>query len=304
MILLLLIGLVLTAAAAALVVRALIAPRLRASDTLAGIGYYGFNGGADDRRGEGVKESIEDVAAAIGTFILRQLRFGNEENLRRLIVSAGMYRLTPRMLMGYQVLAAIVLPALWLWLAVGAGVSTKGTVIGLLFLLVLGYIAPPFYVRSRGDSRLAQIDYHVPDLIDLLVVMVEAGLGLAAALQLAADRLRGPLGDEMRIVLQEQRMGLPTLQALENLAVRCPTPAVKMFVQAMSQGERLGVSIGQIMRSQALEMRKRRRAAAEEKAHKAPIKMLFPLVFMIFPAMFIVLLGPAIIAIFNALGGK
>ena len=96
-------------------------------------------------------------------------------------------------------------------------------------------------------------------------------------------------------------MGLPSLQALENLAVRCPTPAVRMFVQAMNQGERLGVSVGQIMRSQALEMRKRRRAAAEEKAQKAPIKMLFPLVFMIFPAMLIVILGPAVVSIFDAL---
>jgi len=99
-------------------------------------------------------------------------------------------------------------------------------------------------------------------------------------------------------------MGLSSLQALENMLNRCPTSAVRSFVRAMIQGERLGVSVGQILRSLALEMRKRRRAAAEEKAQKAPLKMLFPLVFMIFPAMFVVILGPAIIGIVDALNTK
>jgi tight adherence protein C len=149
-----------------------------------------------------------------------------------------------------------------------------------------------------------QIDYDMPELIDLLVVTVEAGLGLTASLDMAASRITGPLGEELRISLQEQRMGLTSLQALENMVNRCPTPAVRSFVRAMIQGERLGVSVGQILRSLALEMRKRRRAAAEEKAQKAPLKILFPLIFMIFPAMFVVILGPAIIGIVDALGGK
>jgi tight adherence protein C len=115
--------------------------------------------------------------------------------------------------------------------------------------------------------------------------------------------MKGPLGDELRIVLQEQRMGLTPVQALENMVTRCPTPAVESFTRAMVQGSLLGVSIGAILRSLAVEMRKRRRAAVEQQAQKAPIKMLFPLVFMIFPAMFIVILGPAVISIFHALKG-
>ena len=138
-------------------------------------------------------------------------------------------------------------------------------------------------------------------LIDLLVVTVEAGLSLSAALQLAGDRMKGPLGDELRIVLQEQRMGLTPVQALENMVGRCPTPAVESFARAMMQGQALGVSVGAILRSLAVEMRKRRRAQAEQQAQKAPIKMLFPLVFMIFPALFVVILGPAVVSIFHAL---
>jgi tight adherence protein C len=141
----------------------------------------------------------------------------------------------------------------------------------------------------------------MPELIDLLVVTVEAGLSLGAALQLAGERMKGPLGDELRIVLQEQRMGLAPVQALENMVGRCPTPAVESFTRAMMQGVALGVSVGQILRSLAVEMRKRRRAHAEQKAQSAPIKLLFPLVLMIFPALFVVILGPALISLVHAL---
>ena len=164
----------------------------------------------------------------------------------------------------------------------------------------VGWIGPRWVVQNRADMRLNRIDYDMPELIDLLVVTVEAGLGLSAAFQLASERLSGPLGEELRIVLQEQRMGLQLLQAMENMLGRCDTPAMRSFVRAMVQGERLGVSVGQILRSLAVEMRKRRRAKAEEQAQKAPLKILFPLVFLIFPAMFVVILGPAVISIFDA----
>ena len=98
-------------------------------------------------------------------------------------------------------------------------------------------------------------------------------------------------------------MGLSPVQALENMVNRCPTPAVEAFTRAMVQGQTLGVSVGAILRSLAIEMRKRRRALAEQQAQKAPIKMLFPLVLMIFPALFVVILGPALISLFHALNG-
>jgi tight adherence protein C len=206
--------------------------------------------------------------------------------------------------MGYQLLMSVGFAALWIWLAVAANIASALAILGLLFALVLGWMGPIAYVRRSADTRLYQIDYAMPELIDLLVVTVEAGLSLTAALQLASTRMKGPLGEELRIAIQEQRMGLPLLGALENMLNRCTTPAMRSFVRAMTQGERLGVSVGQILRSLALEMRKRRRAMAEEKAQKAPIKILFPLIFMIFPAMFLVLLGPALFAIFDALKGK
>jgi len=212
-----------------------------------------------------------------------------------------MYRTSPRTLIGYQLLFAIALPTAWLFFAFGAGASTSLAILAAIFFAFIGWFAPSFIVQRRAESRTFRIDRSMPELIDLLVVSVEAGLSLSAALQLAGERMKGPLGDELRIVLQEQRMGLSPVQALENMVSRCPTPAVESFARAMMQGQVLGVSVGQILRNLAIEMRKRRRAQVEQQAQKAPIKMLFPLVFMIFPALFVVILGPAIVSIFHAL---
>lgn len=299
----LILGLVLTGAAVALVARSFVLARLQTTATIRQIGHYGFAAAAEPGSSTtGLRGFMDDFASLVGSIFVDRLGLFNVEQLRKQLVSAGMYRTSPRMLMGYQVLSVIFLPAAWLWLSLGGRTSNSGlTVLGLIVAVAIGWLGPTFLVRSRATSRLSQIDYDMPELIDLLVVTVEAGLSLTAALQLAAARMRGPLGDELRISLQEQRLGLPSLQALENMLTRCPTPAVRSFVRAMVQGERLGVSVGQILRNLALEMRKRRRAKAEERAQKAPIKILFPLVFMIFPAMFLVILGPAVISVLQAL---
>ncbi len=303
MILILLIGLVLLAASVVLIARGVIDARLRTSDNLMQIGQYGFAGTPELKPTGGVRGFIDSAADGIGVFLTERLKVMNEERLRKTLVMAGMYNTSPRTLIGYQLLGALAFPTIWIWLALAAGTSATLTILAALFWGALGWFGPGFVVQRRAEARIHRIDRGMPELIDLLVVTVEAGLSLSAALQLAGDRMKGPLGDELRILLQEQRMGLTPVQALQNMVTRCPTPAVEAFTRAMVQGQLLGVSIGAILRSLAVEMRKRRRAAAEQQAQKAPIKMLFPLVFMIFPAMFIVILGPAVISIFHALKG-
>jgi tight adherence protein C len=297
----LLLGLLLVGTAVALISRAFIVARLRTADTIGRIGHYGFLGQAELRPTGGLRGFIDGAAASIGVLLTTRLRLVDEDRLRKTLISAGMYRTSPRMLIGYQLLCAVALPAAWVWIAIVGNVATAVTLIGAVFATAIGWVGPSFIVQQRAEARLYKIDYAMPELIDLLVVMVEAGLSLTAALQLSAERLKGPLGDELRIVLQEQRMGLTPVQALENMVGRCPTPGVEAFTRAMVQGQLLGVSVGQILRSLALEMRKRRRALAEQQAQKAPIKMLFPLVFMIFPALFVVILGPAVVSIFHSL---
>jgi tight adherence protein C len=297
-------ALLLAGVSVALVARAVAMPRMRAADTIGTIesyGYAGRQGEADG--GVGMRGALDDIANLIGGILARRFQGLREAELRNELMAAGLYQTAPRKFIGYRMLCAVCVPAAWAWLAVTAGFPLFLAIIGIVMALLMGWTAPMTIVRNRARRRLEQVDYELPELIDLLVVTVEAGLGFNSSLQVAAERLEGPLGDEMRLALQEQSMGLSTNEALRNMLARAETPAMRSFVRSIVQGESLGVSIGEIMRTLALEMRKRRRAAAEERAQKAPIKILFPLIFLIFPAMFVVLLGPAVFQFIEAFGG-
>ena len=304
MVLVLILGVALAGFALIVIGRALLIPRMRAVHNVAGIEQYGFSATTrvDDPESRSV---VNDLASFVGGAVSRRFGGSHEEQLRGYLVAAGMYETSARMLFGYQLLAAVGVPAAWLWVtATNSGLSTAIVVIGTGLTAVLGWLTPVSLVRRRGQARLSDIDYALPELIDLIVVSLEAGIGFAGALNVAADRISGPLGEELRLANQEQRMGLTVTDSLENLQKRAPTEIVRSFTRSIVQGERLGVSMGQIMRNLAIEMRLRRRQMAEERAHKAPVKMLFPLVFMIFPAMFVVLLGPAMYTILDQLKNK
>jgi tight adherence protein C len=265
---------------------------------------YGFSRRSDEETpGSSVRDTMDDVAAKVGGALASRSKGRATEQIRRDLVAAGLYKMSIGKFFGYRVLCAVGLPLLWVWFAVTAGVSSSLTVLATLIIGAMGWVMPARVVRTRAKQRLDEIDYQLPELIDLLVVTVEAGLGFVGSLQMAAQRVTGPLGDELRLTLQEQSMGLSIQEALMNLLARCDTPATRSFVRSIVQGETLGVSIGQIMRDLAHEMRRRRRALAQEKAQKAPIKILFPLVFLIFPAMFVVLLGPAFFLFLKSFGG-
>jgi tight adherence protein C len=299
----LLLGLALAGTSAVLVARAAVMPRLRASESVGRIASYGFaSNQARERRQGPARNAVDGIASLVGDAAGRFSGFG-EASLRRELVAAGIYGLAPRKFLGYRILCALSLPGLWLWLTSAGGYSGALVALGVPVAVLMGWTAPMSIVRRRSRRRFEQIDYELPSLIDLLVVTVEAGLGFTGSLQLAAERLSGPLGDELRLMLQEQSMGLSSQEALRNLLERADTPLMRSFVRSILQGETLGVSIGQIMRDLAVDMRKRRRQAAEERAQKAPIKLLFPLIFLIFPAMFVVILGPAVFSFLNSFGG-
>jgi tight adherence protein C len=208
-----------------------------------------------------------------------------------------MYTTNPGRIFGYQLILGVGIPFVWLWLAGLAGVDGLLVLVGTIVLALCGWILPLAYIDYTRRKRLETIEYDLPDLIDLLVVTVEAGLSFSAGLRVAAGRLSGPLAQELRLTLQEQSMGLTLTESLHNLVRRAETDGVRTFVRAMTQGEQLGVSTGQIMRTLAEEMRKKRKAAAVERAQKAPIKLLFPLLIFIFPALFVIILLPALVQI-------
>jgi tight adherence protein C len=177
---------------------------------------------------------------------------------------------------------------------------------GLLTALgggAIGFIAPDFYINSRVRGRQAVMQSELPNVLDLLCVSVEAGLGFDAALVKLSERMEGPLVEEFNLVLHEMRIGESRAAALKNLAERVEVPEVSQFSRAIVQADQLGIALSRILRVQSHDMRIRRQLAAEEKAMKAPIKMLFPTVLFIFPAMFVVALGPAALNLMKAFSG-
>lgn len=296
MVIVLLIGLLLLGSAVALVLRALSMPRVAAVDRLSQIGDYGFGIVPEPETVQRATlgDAVEDTAGRLGSWAANHLGNFREEDIRKQLTAAGMYRISPHTFLGYRVLCAIATPLIVVWFGSLAGVSAVLVVLMGLVAVAGGWILPMTWLRRRVEGRLEAIETSLPELIDLLVLTVEAGLGFNASLQTAATRMRGPLGAELRLALQEQSMGLAMNVALGNMMVRCGTVSMRSFVRSVVQGETLGVSIGTILRNLATEMRKRRRANAEERAQKAPIKILFPLVILIFPAMFAVLLYPAL----------
>jgi tight adherence protein C len=295
------IGLLLIAGAAALVGRALALPRIHARQRLTKLDVYSFSGTAETETPErALGGAVNKIARSLGAVAASRMSSLSEEATRRELMAAGIYRLSPVTLIGYRVMCAIGFPAA-LWVLAAGSLPGAQLIFATLVVTCVGWLGPITIVRRRARFRLARIDYELPELVDLLVLTVETGMGFAGSMQLAGERFSGPLGDEVRLALQEQSMGLPAEQALANMVERAPSDAMRSFVRSIRQGEALGVSIGQIMRSLAKEMRDRRRASAEERAQKAPIKILFPLVALIFPSIFVVLLAPAILNIVDTM---
>jgi tight adherence protein C len=247
------------------------------------------------------ESAFTTFAGQLGTTTQRFLGTG-ERGIRRQLLAAGMYNVEPTTIVGYRLLALVGASVFWIWASVTRGFPVPMIVLGTLAFAAVGWMLPVTYLSRRGRQRTDRIERELPELIDLLVVTLEAGLSFLASLHMAATRLRGPLGEELRLALHEQRLGLNATDALNGMLRRAETPSLRTFIRSVIQGETLGVSTGQIMRNLAIEMRKTRRAKAEERAQKAPVKMLFPLVFLIFPAMFIVLLGPAAYALTTIFG--
>jgi tight adherence protein C len=184
-----------------------------------------------------------------------------------------------------------------LGLMLGLSVGPFGTLAFAAIFAVGGFMAPDFVVSSSARRRKERVRADLPDALDLLAVSVEAGLGFDGAVAKLTDHLEGPLADEFELTLNEMRIGTSRQDALKRMAERVPAPELVSFVRALVQADQLGISLGRILRVQAADTRNRRQAAAEEKAMKAPIKMLFPTVLFIFPAMFLVILGPAFLNI-------
>jgi len=183
------------------------------------------------------------------------------------------------------------------FLIVEYGGSTIQRIVLFVFPIVLGFFGPDAWLARKVEERRVAMQRALPDLLDLMVISVEAGLGFDSALSRVVGTVPGPLSEEFFRMLQETRVGVSRRDAMRHLMDRTDLDELRSFLLAMIQAEAFGVTIANVLRVQADEMRTKRRQRAQEKAFAAPVKMVFPLVFCIFPALFIVLLGPAAIQI-------
>ena len=278
-------------------------PRTRALARVREIEAYGF--GAEPRIGGVRPERRPSLLLGIGARVGGLLDHGPihryERWMRGRLIAAAKYDVAARTLVGLQFTGAAVFGVLFILAAPGGNFATN--LLLTVAAAVFAWLAPLVYVHGRASRRLDKIELQVPDLIDMLVVTLEAGLAFGASLETASTRMRAPVGDEIRLTMQEHSMGLSMPDALTNMLARVETPNTSAFVRSIVQGNALGVSMGVVMRNLAADMRVRRRQQAEERAHKAPVKMLFPLIFFMFPALGVVILGPAMFEITEKLGG-
>ena len=189
-----------------------------------------------------------------------------------------------------------------LWLMLGLnplGMTGKSQLAVTAMLCFALGVGPDAKLNRMVADRQARILRQLPDILDLLTISVEAGLGFEQALDRTINAVPGPLTEEFARMLGETRAGASRAEAMRALEARIDIPEVRSFVLAVLQADTFGISIGRVMRSQSEEMRIRRRQLAQEKAQKAPVKMLIPMVFCVFPALFVVVIGPAMINIKN-----
>jgi tight adherence protein C len=298
---LLLAGLV--AAAVLMLARAVRLGRRSTAQAVAHVAAYGYGATAPVTTVRIAKRGEQNLRLerSMAKLAKRLTASDYEQTLHMRLLQAGMYGFRPSRFLMIRLVAAAAFASL--------GILYAGHAPNPLLQLailggspLLGFMLPDSMLSVRIKGRLARIERDCADMIDLLAITVQAGLGLDQALKVTSERLEGPLSDEVRLMLNEIRVGQSRMEALKRLAERAPTPTVRSFSRSIAQSESMGVSIGQTLKALAGDARTRKRQAAEERAQKAPIKMIFPLATCFFPAILMVAAGPGVLALMKALG--
>jgi tight adherence protein C len=240
--------------------------------------------------------------------LLGQLgKYGPKQSAERLRISIQQAgnpgNITPVMFSGMRMALFILLLVIAGAVTFGQGLPASKALMYTAIGGVLGYLLPGMWLGQQIKKRKHNILKALPDALDLLTISVEAGLAFDLALTRVADKWDNELSKEFKRALTDTRLGRSRRDALKDMAQRTGVDDVQTFVAAIIQAEQLGVSIGKILRIQSDQMRIRRRQRAEEAAHKAPILMLIPMAFLIFPSLFVVILGPAVPKLMTSLGG-
>jgi len=241
------------------------------------------------------ERALAPAVQKVGRLVMRFTPAGwNEKTTKRLKIAGWYPRIDAASWASIRVISIVGAIIIFL-LVQGAAGSQRLAFVALMG--VVGFFGPEGALTRTINERKAIIEKDLPDIIDLLVISVEAGLGFESALGRVAQNVPGQLADEFSRMLQETRVGVSRHQAMKDLSERTDVEDLNSFILSMNQADAFGVSIARMLRVQADELRVRRRQRAQERAFAAPVKMTFPLVLCIFPSIFVVLLGPAVISI-------
>jgi tight adherence protein C len=249
------------------------------------------------------QRAVKPVLTGLGRILAKNIPAAREATLAKKLNEAGNPgNLSPRELMVIKyIFAAGSGLALW-FMCESAGSGIVQCVMQAAVGFVFGWQIPDVVLNSKIRHRKDEVERSLPDVLDLLTVSVEAGLGFDGAMMKVVEKSEGVLAEGFLEVLQESKMGKPRREALRDMAERLAVDDLSNFVGSVIMADQLGISIGNVLRLQSKDIREKRRQRVEEMAMKAPVKMLIPMVMFIFPAIFIVLLGPAIIQIMHTFG--
>ena len=241
---------------------------------------------------------VKPVLSKFSLLLTRMMPTEKESELNQKIMMAGANeKIAPRELLVIKYLASAG-TAFLLWML--GGLFAKSIIQSALMGVIglgLGWILPEYFINKKAQARKTELEKGLPDVLDLLTVSVEAGLGFDGAMMKVVEKTKSVLSEEFRTALQEVKMGKPRAEALRDMSNRTGADDLSTFTGSVILADQLGISIGNILRLQSEQIRQKRRQRAEEMALKAPVKILIPLIMFIFPAIFVVLLGPAIIQI-------
>jgi tight adherence protein C len=256
---------------------------------------YGRSRGKASSQGqESFRErAVEPMRLGMAHAVLKLSPRMTVDKVSRRLMGAGVGRaLSPTTFLASKALFAVLGFVGGTFLGGMTGSGALGILLAIFFAFI-GFFLPDLFVSFKARGRRDEIRSELPDALDLLAVSVEAGLGFDAAISKLTEHMEGPLIEEFALSLGEMRIGESRQKALQKMVDRTQAPELASFVRAIIQADQLGISLGRILRVQATDTRNKRQAAAEEKAMKAPIKMLFPTALFIFPSMFLIILGPA-----------
>ena len=241
---------------------------------------------------------LTPLGGRFGRLVQSVLPSNYVDGLRRRIMLAGLAeKVRPEEFIVIQICTMVLGAGLGYVMGSMLGFSSAGTARLAAFLGIIGVAFPESRLGSKREDRHTSIRRDLPDVLDLLVISVEAGVGLEGAIEVVGKHFDSPLSHELNRVLREMELGVPRRTALQNLKRRIDLPEVSSFVLSLIQADGLGMPLGKVLRVQANEMRSKRRQWAREKAAKLPVKILFPMFLFIFPALFVVVLGPAVSSI-------